>query len=390
MRNGAKIFWALRNKITNKFQGVVRLPAQGPTKGSVLLSYITDSFTLFPWEHKTDPHSNYWESMEIARLFAERGYDVDVIDARKHVFIPKKPYVACIDVQQDLYRLSKYLPASCKKIIHIDNPYYAEYNAREIVRLSNLNKRRGARLAPKRQVSDTKSASVADCFEGLGNKSVLATFAEFGKPIFPVPISVVEEFPFPDTKDFAKARKNFLYFGGGGAILKGLDLAVEAFAAMPDLTLHIVGPSAYESDFAKEYAKELALPNIIRHGRPKIDKNSHITINGEDFRVILDSCAAMIYPSSAEGTSGANIQAAHAGIVPIVTPETGLNENLGAIIVQNPSVESVRKAVRDFSELPEEAIRRKAKEVWTYVRAHHTKKTFTAAFGRFIDDILKL
>lgn len=393
MNKLSQTFWALRNKVSNRLWGVVRLPARavdGQRKGTVLLSYIVDSFTLFPWQHKTDPHSNYWESFEMARLFAIRGYDVDIIDARKHRFVPKKPYVACVDVQQDLYRLSKYLPTDCKKVVHIDNPHYEEYNRREIARLDTLNKRRGASLTPKRQVADTRSAAAADFLEGLGNKSVLATYAHLGKPVFPVPISVVEQFPFPEKKDFASARKNFLYFGGGGAILKGLDLAVEAFAGMPDLTLHIVGPSVYEADFMKEYSKELALPNIIQHGRPSVDKNGHITLNGKDFKALLDSCAAIIYPSAAEGTSGANIQAAHAGLVPIITPETGLSENFGAIIIQNPSVESVRKAVRDFSELPEEAIRRRAKDVWTYARAHHTKETFSTAYASFIDNILKL
>lgn len=393
MNSISRTLWALRNKISNRLWGVVRVPAQGKKgqrKGAVLLSYIVDSFILFPWQHKTDPHSNYWESSEIARLFAERGYDVDVIDARKHRFVPTKRYVACVDVQQDLYRLARYLPADCKKVIHIDNPHYEEYNKREIARLDALNKRRGASLTPKRQVADTTSAAMADFLEGLGSKSVLATYARLGKPVFPVPISVVEQFPFPEKKDFAAARKSFLYFGGGGAILKGLDLAVEAFAGMPDLTLHIVGPSVYEADFMKEYGKELALPNIIQHGRPTVDKNGHITLNGEDFKVLLDSCAAMIYPSAAEGTSGANIQAAHAGVIPIVTPETGLAEDFSAIIINDPSVESVRKATRDFSQLPEEVIRRKAKEIWTYARAHHTKETFSAAYASFIDNVLKL
>ncbi|HVU06299.1 MAG TPA: hypothetical protein VHE10_00665 [Candidatus Paceibacterota bacterium] len=378
------------NKVTNKLQRVVHVPARGKRKGSVLISYITDTFTLFPWEYKTDPHSNYWESAEMARLFSVRGYDVDIINAREHVFIPKKPYVACIDIQQDLERLSKYLPASCKKAVHIDNPYYAEYNEREKARLTAINKRRGTSITPKRQVAPTQSVAIADFLEGFGNENVLKTFERFGKPMFPVPISVVQEFPFPENKDFAAARKHFLYFGGGGAILKGLDLAIEAFAGMPDLTLHILGPAAHEPDFAEEYEKELALPNIIRYTRPKIDQEGRITVGGRDISEVFNACGAIIYPSSAEGTSGAVIQSCHGGLVPIVTPQTGLNENLGAIVMENPTVESVRQAARGFSMMPEGEIKEKARQVWNYVRSHHTKKAFSEAYGRFIDDILKL
>ena len=54
---------------------------------------------------------------------------------------------------------------------------------------------------------------------------------------------------FPKNKNFESSRKHFLWFGGGGAILKGLDLVVETFASLPHLQLSIIGPSAYEKEF---------------------------------------------------------------------------------------------------------------------------------------------
>lgn len=390
MNNISATILAYRNKITNKLWGVARVPAQGAPKGQVLLSYITAPFVLAPWEIKTDPHSNYWESREIARLFAERGYAVDCIGASEHRFIPKKTYAACIDVQQDLERLSKYLPPGCKKVIHIDNPNYKLYNEREKQRLADLKTRRGVDIKPQRQVEPSESLSKADFFEGFGNESVFATYAEFKKPIFPIPISVSQTFPFPETKDFASARKSFLYFGGGGAVLKGLDLAIEAFAKTPELTLHIVGPAAHEADFAAEYARELSLPNIIRHSRPKIDSQGQITVDGRPFSEIANACAGVIYPSAAEGTSGAVIQAIHMGLIPIITPETGLNPEVGGIILRNPTVESVRESVLKFSAMDPASLRQMAHSSWSYVRAHHTKETFSRAYGAFIDTILKL
>lgn len=390
MNKLVEIYWALKNKITNKIWGVVHVPAQNKKKGDVLISYITAPFTLFPWERKTDPHSNYWECREITRLFSVRGYSVDCINAGEHKFIPHKNYVACIDIQQDLERLSKYLPVSCKKVIHIDNLYYRDYDKQEIKRLEKLRERRGATLVPKRQIKLSQSVAIADFLEGFGNETVHNSYREFGKPIFSIPISVSEKFDFPENKNFEKSRKHFLYFGGGGAVLKGLDLAVEAFAQLPDLYLHIVGPAAFESDFVKEYERELKLPNIICYGRPKIDDNGHITIGNKPFIEIMNMCAVIIYPSAAEGTSGAVIQAIHAGLIPIITPETGIDPRVGGIIIYNPTVESIIKIVRDFSKTPEIVLKKYAHDAWSYVNKHHTKETFSNTYARFIDDILKL
>ncbi|MEK7607400.1 MAG: glycosyltransferase [Patescibacteria group bacterium] len=390
MNKLVEIYWVLKNKITNKIWGVVNVPVLNKKKGDVLISYITAPFTLFPWEKKTDPHSNYWECRKIARLFSIRGYSVDCINAGEHRFIPHKNYIVCVDIQQDLERLSKYLPASCKKVIHIDNPYSIYYNKQESERLKKLQERRGAILNPKRQIKLSQSVARADFLEGFGNKTVHNSYREFGKPIFPIPISVSEKFNFPENKNFEKARKHFLYFGGGGAVLKGLDLAVEAFARLPDLYLHIVGPAPFESDFTKEYEKELKLQNIICYGRPKINDNGHINIGGKPFMEVMNMCAAVIYPSAAEGTSGAVIQAIHAGLIPIVTPETGIDPQIGGIILHNPTVESVMKTVKDFSKMPGSMLKKYAHDAWSYVNQHHTKETFSNAYAKFIDNILKL
>lgn len=48
-------------------------------------------------------------------------------------------------------------------------------------------------------------------------------------------------------------RENFLWLGSRGAVLKGLDLVLEAFARMPDL--QVSGPVEDEADFAAAYGE---------------------------------------------------------------------------------------------------------------------------------------
>ncbi len=257
-------------------------------------------------------------------------------------------------------------------------------------RLKNLEERRNISLSPARIEPKSQNPAHADFLEGFGNKTVHQTFSEFNKPIYPIPISVAQTFEFPQEKNFTDTRKHFLFFGGGGAVLKGLDLVVEAFAELPHLHLHIIGPAAYEKEFEQTYAKELTLPNISRDCRPRIDKDGNMTVNGVPFIDIANTCATLIYPSASEGTSGAVVQAMHAGVIPMVTPQTGLSEDAPAVTLENPTVDTIRTEVQKIATTPPETLSRIARDAWTYAREHHTKKTFSTAYECFIDDILKL
>lgn len=374
---------AYSNKLTNKLWGVVYMSAVGKKKGDVLISYITEPFTKAPWQHLSNLHTNYWECYEIARLFSVRGYAVDIINWNDSKFIPKKEYGVCLDIQNNLERLSHFLPKDCKKVMHIVSASADFQNAAEKNRLGELKKRRGITLTLRRQVPVSKNLAYADFLEGFGNKTIQATYTHTNKYIFPIPISAVQLFDFPEDKNFHIARKHFLWFGGGGAILKGLDLVLEAFAKNPSLNLHVCGPVAVEKDFTKAYKKELyETSNIHFYGR--------IDVTTDAFKKLADTCGALIYPAFSEGTSGAVVQTMHAGVVPIITPETGIHEELGGIIIRNPTIDSISEAANEFSSLPAEKIRAMAHDIWSYARTHYTREAFSEAYAYFIDDILHL
>ncbi|KKU80517.1 MAG: Glycosyl transferase, group 1 [Parcubacteria group bacterium GW2011_GWA1_47_8] len=218
---------AYRNKITNKLFGRAFIPHQGKKKGVVLLSFLTGPFTLAPGEFYTDPHSNNWASPEIARLFSERGYDVDVINWDNDRFIPRKKYAVCIDMQYNLERLSPYLPKNCIKVMHLVASYPEFQNNAEQARIRALEKRRGVVLAPSRTSPATSNPGIADFLLGYGNKTVHGTYSRFRKQVIPVPVPIMEKYDFPHDKNFEESKKHFLWFGGGGAVLKGLDLVLD-------------------------------------------------------------------------------------------------------------------------------------------------------------------
>ena len=202
-----RTYWAYRNKITHKLWGIVHMPAQEKKKGDVLISYITEPFTLAPWETFSNLHTNYWECHEIASLFSKRGYSVDIVNANNRTFIPKKPYIVCVDSDNNIERFLPHLPKECKKVFPILISYWKAYNESEEKRLDDLEKRRGVRLLPKRKMLPSRNAELADYLEGFGNKTVFNTFKQFNKPIFFVPISSVVKYDFPDQKIGQKPKR---------------------------------------------------------------------------------------------------------------------------------------------------------------------------------------
>jgi glycosyltransferase involved in cell wall biosynthesis len=383
MNKISSYYWAYRNKISNKLFGRAFLPAQGTKKGSVLLSYLPESFTHTPKEGFSNLHTADFECFEIAKLFTLRGYDVDVIHFNDTSFIPRKPYAVCVDIHQNLARLAHLFPKDCKKVLHVVGSFWEFQNNAELQRLESLEKRRGFKLKPRRISPPSNNPEFADFMEGFGNERVHSTYKHFNKPIFRIPISTVQTFDFPLNKNWDKAKQHFLWFGGGGVVHKGLDLVLEAFAKTPNLNLHICGPLSAEKDFIEAYKKELfETPNIKMYGR--------IDPTATEFKNIIDMCASTIHLSSSEGTSGAVIQTMHAGLIPIITPETGIDSRASGILLEKPTVELIEKTIIDFSLTSSQKIRDMAYTAWNFTRINNTRKSFSNKYGEFIDTVLKL
>ena len=106
----------------------------------------------------------------------------------------------------------------------------------------------------------------ADCATILGNEFTISTFRYANKPIYRLPISAPVIYPWPEGKDFEACRRRFLWFGSNGFVHKGLDLVLEAFAAMPEYHLTVCGPikEEMEKDFEKTFYRELYQTSNIR------------------------------------------------------------------------------------------------------------------------------
>ena len=146
---------------------------------------------------------------------------------------------------------------------------------------------------PRRTAAPSSAGETADQIIILGNEFTEKTFRFTGKPITRIPISSAYEFPFPEKREYEKARKRFLWVGSYGMVHKGLDLVLEAFAGMPDLELTVCGRPEKEDDFFRLYEKQLSqMPNIHFHG--------WVDMSSPEFAEIALTHASVVYPSCSE------------------------------------------------------------------------------------------
>ncbi len=368
----------LVRRILHEMRGnVVHLSPQHAPRGSVLVSYTTLPY-IDRRARVLDAHTNRWECMQMAQTFLDRGYAVDVIDSTDKTFVPKKAYAYFIDVGTNMDRVAPHLNSDCVKVFFNTHSHWHFQNEAERARLDNIEKRRGIRIPPTRELPPEHAIELCDAAASLGNDASIGTYAFAGKPITSIPLSTTHVYPSPESKNFEKARARFIWFGGAGLAHKGLDLVLEAFATMPEYHLMVCGKVSPHDPFVQTYMHELyELPNIQTLGWT--DPGS------VQFKKICEESLGIVYPSCAEGCAGSVVLCMHAGLIPIVSKESGIDTGSFGITLRENTIQAIQTAVRELSSTSPEALKSKAVATWTYAREHHTREKFTSAFEGFVD-----
>jgi len=358
-----------RRLLGKKKRPVVRLDPVGRRRGVFSLSYIAWPFRDGWDSPKARGHTNAFECVAIAEAFRSCGLAVEVVDHDDADYVPPADCIVAMDIHSNLERWDPFLPAGCIRLLHATGPHWLGWNHGELARLVAVRDRKGIALAPRRQVSPSRGVEVASRVTVLGNQYTIDSFGFAGKPVTRVPISSAYRFEWPSGRNLEDARRRFLWVGSYGMVHKGLDLALDAFAGMPDLELTVCGRPEKERDFFRLYEKELRhTPNIRFHG--------WIDMGAPDFLEIARTHSAIVYPSSAEGGAGSVIHAMHAGMAPIVTTEASIDCGSFGSPIAAGDVASVQAAVRRYAELPAPEVEARARGAYEHVRAHHTQELF--------------
>jgi glycosyltransferase involved in cell wall biosynthesis len=380
-----KIFRTFGIEITrytqNPYERIITLKPKKRSQGNVLLSYKIEPILLKPDEPMPNAHTNYWESLQIAQTFLDFGYRVDVIDSRNEKFIPKKNYSFFI-TRTDIERIAQLLNKDCVKIVHLDVAHWLFNNYASYRRSLALQQRRGITVRSQRIVEPNLAIEYADYATILGNQFTIDTYSYVQKPIFRVPISTCAIYQWPENKNFEACRKNFLWFSGSGLVHKGLDLVLDAFAEMPDYHLYVCGPIQQEKDFGNAYHKELCETSNI-HTIGWVD------VESPEFIEITNNCIGLIHPSCAECGGGSVIACMHAGLIPIVSYESSVDVHDFGVILNDCSIDTIKKTVQMLSSLPAEELKQMARKAWKFARANHTRERFAEEYKKIITKIIE-
>jgi glycosyltransferase involved in cell wall biosynthesis len=367
-------------KINSPHRKVVSLRPDGPPQGNVLISHLIAPLLLKPGHPLLRSHTRFWEARQIINAFLDFGYSVDVINYTNETFIPRKDYAFFVDARFNFERLAPLLNKDCIKILHGETAHILFHNLAEAHRLLSLYERRGITLRSRRWELPNKATEYADYITFFGNEFTLSTYQHTNKPLYRLPVSTTIQLPSPKDKDFDACRNRFLWFASGGMVHKGLDLALEAFAGMPAYHLTVCGPVQREKDFEQAFYKEL-------YETPNIHTIGWVDTASPTFAEITSKCVGLVYPSCSEGQSGAVVECLHAGLVPIVSYESGVDVHDFGVTLKTCSIEEIRDEVQRMAKLPPQEIKRMACAAWKFARANHTRERFAEAYQKVIDQI---
>jgi glycosyltransferase involved in cell wall biosynthesis len=153
---------------------------------------------------------------------------------------------------------------------------------------------------------------------------------------------------------------------------------------MPENHLYICGPIQDETDFEKAYHKEL-------YQSPNIHVIGWVDVCSSEFIEITNKCVGMIHPSCSDSCAGSVITCMHAGLIPIVSYESGVDVNIDfGVILRDCSIDTIKTTVQMISTLSPEKVKQMSRKAWEFARANHTREKFAEEYKKVITKIIDM
>lgn len=348
-----------------------------------LLVYLTKPFLI----REDDPlflrHQSFRQSRNIAAVLDELGYIVDVADHLDVGFQSRRKYELLISHRIGLGRLEQALHGNTRKVYLASAMSHHRHNAIMREAYARVAHRRGCELQlPPPHPEDVEFVRMADAIVGFGNRDTVGTWAEVSDcPIYPF-----NNYGWPSTpssipsKDFAYARRSFVFFATGPVIRKGLDLLLEVFPKFPDLHLYVCCPFALEPDFCACYQKELfETPNVHPLG--------WVVVNSGQFIDLMERSAFVIHPALEEGQPGSVVQCMYAGLVPLVSRESGIDVEEFGFTFADVTIAEIEKTVRMVSNFSAESLRELSLKTRLACEEKFSEASFIARWKTMMNEI---
>lgn len=328
----------------------------------LLITHILSPFLLSQDSAWVRRHQGMWKPHEYVKIYNELGYNPDVVGRGGDLTIPKRcQYEVHFGSTPHFFDAAKSLPSNAVNIFYSTGNHWEYQDQMLKERIRMLENRKGVCIKNARFADYDLNLDIADYMIMMGDQHTQDIYTKCYKfpenKIYRVTNAGFDELNIDDNQVEVEANSesltNFLWFAGGGPILKGLDLALEVFKNNEELDLYVCGDLNEYDEFIDTYRKEL-------YETENIHFVGWVNIHSEKFKKLTKKCGFHLSPTCSDGISGAVINTMHRGVIPIVTDEAGIDvKEFGYII--DGSVNSVQRAVINASRLSLAELIRRAK-----------------------------
>lgn len=368
--------WYLLKRSYSKFLGVDRRYISQISKEApwVYIAYISDVFYKKDNVAYMRSHQSRRETVVIVKAFNELGYNVFLSDSNNPK-LPNRDFKILFGIEPGFVQAYHKYPTATK-IYYATGAYPDHQNSMIINRTDYFSNKHNCKYPYNRLVKKYNNIEMADSILQIGSKYTLETYPEqYRDKIETIHQSCVLD---PNCirldKDYSN-RTDYLWLGGGGCILKGLDLVIDYFKEHSDLTIHIVGP--VERNFIKAYCNTFP-SNIIFHG--------FMNVASEEFKSIASVCNFLIYPSCTEGgVPGSVITCMYYGIIPIVSQWAAFDEidEMGYLLA-GLDEESIQLAIDKVQKLSDEEVEDLSLKCVKFAQNTYNLNRFKEEFKQYI------
>lgn len=375
-----------RVDVANEGALLVVVATERPRKGWALVSFLREHVVFDDGYEHFWTTSIHWESREICRILLELGYDLHVINTQAPA--PERPerYDVVFTGPPELLRLAAVIPTEAVKIGLLTGSSPDFQDAAEAARIAQLAQRRPGPYTPKRTVGKEgmlAGIEAADRCLLIGNAQTLSTFPErYRAKIEPIRVSASPLAYVKPAAALVPKEREFLWYFGHGAVLKGLDLLLEIFARQDVWTLNVVGLVLDEPDFLALYGQEL-----LRHKRIRF--HGHLRGNAPELARIHRRSVAFVAPSASEGMSNACATCMTAGLYPILSRTTGVDlpDGLG-IYLEDCSMPEIEAAIARVHAMEADALARDIAKIQAYALDVFGRAAYAREMRRHLSEII--
>ncbi|MFH6999043.1 hypothetical protein ACHRVZ_13985 [Flavobacterium sp. FlaQc-57] len=347
----------------------------------IYISYLTEPFRRKDNLVFLNGHQNRREILVLSNILNDLKISYDITD--HNCFLKNKKNYDFIFGIEPGFEKASLKNKSALKIYYATGAYYTHQNNEVIRKTDHFKKKWNVKYPYYRLVKKHNSCEIADYIIQIGSKFTVETYPEhLRKKIFLVNQSTPEIFKF-NLEDKIKntSRDNYIWLGGGGTLLKGLDLVFDYFFQNKNLKLHVVGDIDFE--FMEIYRdKIIASENIYLYGFQNIDD--------EKFYNIVKECCFIIYPSSSEGGApGSVLTLQKYGLIPIVSKYASMDD-INSLGFQIPTIDmsGIKMGINWSLGLNNNEIEKLMLQNYEYVTANFTLEGYKTAMSSLFNKLL--